>query len=255
MIMRLKGICLTVFAIIFISLILMSNGLQAMLVGSSYSNSNILADYDPTDMTAYTTVGEYYPPQDGIDTLNINWQGGRVQIIAYNEEDYYFEELSTRLLYENERLSYSIDDNVLSIDFNSTYESPVNDAYKSVEVRVPKSIANKLKSVNVTNTGAVVMRNIRAETITINGDSGNVDCSWVYSKNMTVTTDEGNVSLAVPSDVGFKLAVDTKKGKFKYPTSLSEDNGVLSCGDGEFVYSVKTASGDVCLENVPAEQD
>lgn len=84
-------------------------------------------------MSQYYTMGEYYPPQDNIDTLNVNWQGGRVEIIAYDEEDYFMEEAATRQLAEEERLSYSIDGNVFSINFTSSDEITIGDAYKRLK--------------------------------------------------------------------------------------------------------------------------
>ena len=78
-----------------------------MVDGMAYEVSEKLAHYDPTDMSLYYEMGEYYPP-DSIDSLNINWQGGRVEIIAYDGDSYFVAESATRQLREDERLANTL---------------------------------------------------------------------------------------------------------------------------------------------------
>ena len=219
------------------------NGLCAAVEGSAYEDSTILADYNPVDMSQYNTMGEYYPPQDNIDTLNINWQGGRVEVIAYNEEDYYMEEGATRQLQEDERLSYSIDGNVFSIDFTSSEDITVGDAYKRVEVRVPRDIAENMKTININTNGEVVVRNITAQTIKINGREGDINCENVYAKDMDIDSQNGNVNLKVGSSVGYKLDYKTESGKMDSYFE-SEGNSYI-CGDKSYTYDIKTVSGNL----------
>ena len=76
--MRLKVICLSVFAVIFLSLVMLTNGLCAMVDGMAYEVSEKLSHYDPTDMSLYYEMGEYYPP-DSIDSLNINCKAAELK--------------------------------------------------------------------------------------------------------------------------------------------------------------------------------
>jgi len=91
--------------VIFLSLIMLMNGLSAMLAGAGYGDMVQPTNYDPTDMSLYYAMGEYYPP-DEINTINVEWFGGRVEIIAYDGDSYFVEEAATRQLREDERLTY-----------------------------------------------------------------------------------------------------------------------------------------------------
>lgn len=222
------------------------NGLCTTLQGSAYEDSVTLADYNPVDMSQYYTMGEYYPPQDNIDTLNINWQGGRVEIIAYDEEDYYMEEGATRQLQESERLSYSIDGNVFSINFTASEEITVGDAYKKVEIRVPRDIAENLNSISINTNGEVVVRNITAKTITINGRAGEINCENVYAKDMDINSESGNIKLKVGSAVGYSLDFETDSGKLD--AYFDSNDNSYSCGDKAYTYDITTDSGNLSVD-------
>ena len=157
--MKLRGIVLSVFSVIFISLIMLMNGLCTMLTGSAYDDSVKLSNYDPTDMSLYYAMGEYYPPDD-INTLNIDWFGGRVEIIAYDGDSYYVEEAATRQLREDERLSYDYKETEFSFFFLGDKDVKITDAYKKLEIRIPRVIANNLKSIHINTDGEVVLKNL-----------------------------------------------------------------------------------------------
>jgi len=210
--MKLKGICLSVFSVIFLSLIMLTNGLTTMLAGSAYEASSKLAQYDPTDMSLYYAMGEYYPP-DTIDSLNIDWHGGRVEIIAYDGDSYFVEEGATRQLRENERLTYTLSGNEFSIFFTESDETVIDDAYKKVEIRVPVVIANNLKKVNISTDGEVVLKNFFADEISVTSKTGDIFCENVYSPKGAVTNGSGDINIKVAGGVGYRLDFNSIKGK------------------------------------------
>ncbi len=240
--MKLRSICLSVYTVVFLSLIVLTSGLCAMMPESEPEISEELAQIDPTDMSLYYAMGEYYPP-DTVDTLNIDWQGGRVEVVAYNGSDYFVEEASTRYLLENERLAYTLDGSVFSLRFTDTPETVISDAYKKIEVRIPREIAAKLKSLNINTNGEVILKNITAEKITVNGKTGNVAFSDSYSSSTTITTTSGNVNLAVDNAIGYGIDFRSKQGRL----DSYIDNGLDSyvSGDGKYPFTVKTKSGNL----------
>ncbi|MBQ2605031.1 MAG: DUF4097 family beta strand repeat-containing protein [Acutalibacteraceae bacterium] len=239
--MKLKGICLSVYAVIFLSLIMLTNGLCTMLEGSAYEASAKLAQYDPTDMSLYYAMGEYYPP-DTIDALNIDWKGGRVEIIAYDGDSYFVEEGATRQLRENERLSHSLSGNEFSIFFTESEETVIDDAYKKVEIRVPVVIANNLKKININTNGEVVLKNIFADEISITSKTGNIICENVYSPKGTFTNGSGDINIKVASGVSYRLDYNSVKGKLN--TYLDAKKSYV-VGNGEYTYKTKTNQGNV----------
>lgn len=245
--MKSRPIWLTVYAVVVLSLLLMMNSLISMLQGSAYSRRIVLDGIDVNDMSAYYAMGEYYPP-DTIDTLNVSWQGGRVEIIAYNDDEYFVEEAATRQLSDSERLSYSLNGNTFSVYFTADENVQIDDAYKKVEIRVPNKIAQNLKSVNVVSNGDVIMRNITAENITLSTTDGEVRCGNVYSNNMSVQTVTGNVELSMAEGKGFELALDSCKGKFSSELDAVEQNGTYLYADGKYKVSVSAEKGDIYIK-------
>ena len=246
--MKLRNICLSVFGIIFISLVFLMNGL-CTVVKADASNDVIKVDgIDPADMSEYYAMGEYYPP-DTVDTLNVNWVGGRVEIIGYNEKEYFVEEAATRQLMEDERLSYTFEGNTFSIFYVASEETLIDDAYKKVEIRVPQQLADKLKSVNVNTNGEVVFKNFTAESITVNNIDSSVSLESVYSKNTKIETEGGNVNMKVDGGVGYSVDFKSRKGKLN--SYIDNGKNRYICGDGTYPYTVKTKSGNFNIDVLP----
>lgn len=238
--MKLRNVCLTVFGVVFVALVMMMNGLCTVIEAAESDDVLRIDGVDPTDMSDYYAMGEYYPP-DTIDTLNVNWVGGRVEIVGYNESYYFVEEAATRQLMEEERLSYVIDGNTFSVFYVESDDTVIDDAYKKLEIRIPKQLSEKIKTVNVNTNGEVVFKNFKAENITVNDINSNVRLDGVYSKNTQIETEGGNVDLNVESGIGYSVEFKSKSGVL----NSYIDNGKNSyiCGDGTYPYNVKTKSG------------
>lgn len=236
---------MSVYTIIILSLIVLTGGLCELIPDDEPQLSEELQQIDPTDMSLYYAMGEYYPP-DSVDTLNIDWQGGRVEVVAYNGDGYFVEEASTRYLLENERLSYSLEDTTFSVRFTESPETQITDAYKKVEIRIPRSILENIKSVNINTNGEVVLKNITAKNIKINGKSGNISCVNSYSDSTAITSSTGNVKLAVSNEIGYSIDFSSRGGKL----DSYVDNGLNSyvSGDGKYPFKIKTTNGDLNVE-------
>lgn len=242
--MKLRNICLSVYAVVFLSMIVLTSGFSSVTADEDPVNE-ALAMIDPTDMSQYYVMGEYYPPDD-VDTLSIDWQGGRVEVTAYNGSDYFIEEASTRYLQESERLAYSLEGSSFSLRFTDSAETVIDDAYKKVEIRIPRNKAESMKSLNIHTDGEVVLKGIKAEEITINGKHGTASCSNSYADSFNINTTDGNVKLVVNNEIGYSVAFDSKSGKL----DSYVDNGLNSyvSGDGHYPFKVKTKSGNLKVE-------
>ena len=128
--MKSKRILLAVAGVVVLAVVVVFAALSGTIFPKEPEMSEELMNIDPTDMSQYYAMGEYYPP-NSVDSLNIDWQGGRVEIVAYNGDDYFVEEASTRYLQENERLTYTLDNNTFSVAFASE-ETEITDAHKKV---------------------------------------------------------------------------------------------------------------------------
>lgn len=213
-----------------------------MLTGSDYDDMVKLANYDPTDMSLYYAMGEYYPPDD-INTINVDWFGGRVEIIAYDGESYFVEEAATRQLREDERLSYTYEGTEFSFSFLSSEDVKITDAYKKLEIRVPRVTANNLKSININTDGEVVLKNLNCESISVNSKSGNVLCENVYALKSEITSADGDVSIGVAGGVGYKMEFSSKDGKMTTYADTKKNSYIV--GEGEYSYKVKTDTGNL----------
>lgn len=250
--MKLRSIWISVFSVVLIALIVLAVGLKANISPDAPEVPDELAAIDPTDMSQYYAMGEYYPPND-VDTLNIEWHGGRVEVAAYNGSDYYVEEAATRYLLENERLSYSLEGTAFSVRFSDSEENTVTDAYKKIEIRVPRALAQNLKSVNIETDGEVVLKNITVGSVTINGKQGNVTAKNAYSSDTQITTTDGKVSLEVSNNIGYSVDFSSKKGTL----SSYVDNGLdkYVSGDGKYPFKVRTKTGDLTVSLAEIEEE
>ncbi len=239
--MRSKTICLSVFFVAIASLIFLNGSLASAVENSEPELSEELQFIDPTDMSQYYAMGEYYPPNE-VNAFNIDWQGGRVEIVAYNGNDYYVEEASTRYLQENERLGYTLENQVFNVAFVGDESVVVDDAYKKLEIRIPKVLLPSLQSVNINTNGEVVMKNITAKQITVTGRNSDVRFTDTYSPNTTVSTVGGNVSLTVQNGVGYSVNFKSRKGVMD--SYVKNGLNSYTTGDGKYVYSVNTKSGN-----------
>ena len=245
--MKLRGIVLSVFSVIFISLIMLMNGLCTMLTGSAYDDSVKLSNYDPTDMSLYYAMGEYYPPDD-INTLNIDWFGGRVEIIAYDGDSYYVEEAATRQLREDERLSYDYKETEFSFFFFGDKDVKITDAYKKLEIRIPRVIANNLKSIHINTDGEVVLKNLNCEELKVKSKSGKITCENVYAVNSEFSSSEGDIQIGIASGVGYKMDFSTKDGSMTTYIDTKKNSYIV--GGGEYSYKVKTDTGNLLVSAI-----
>ena len=243
--MKSKAIIISVFTVILISLMVLGAGFSIVRENAEPEISEELQGIDPTDMSQYYSMGEYYPPND-VDTINIDWQGGRVEITAYNGSDYFVEEAATRYLRENERLANSLEGSAFSVHFTESAETVIDDAYKKLEIRIPLKSASSLKGININTNGEVVLKNITAENITIHGNDGNIRAENTYANSAVIETTSGNVGITVNNDIGYSVDFTTKKGKL----DSYVDNGLNKyvSGDGKYAFSVKTKTGDLSVD-------
>ncbi len=221
------------------------NGLCTVIEASANDDVLKIENVDPTDMSAYYAMGEYYPP-DNVDTINVNWVGGRVEIIGYNDSSYFVEEAATRQLMENERLSYVLDGNTFSVFYVASDDTIIDDAFKKVEIRIPKQLSEKIKSINVNSNGEVVFKNFKADNITVNNINSNVYLESVYSNNTNIVTRDGDVNLKIDGDVGYSVEFKSRTGKLN--SYINNGRNKYICGTGTYPFYVKTKSGDFNID-------
>ncbi len=245
---------MAVFSVVFLSLVFLTGGLRSITQGVGGETSDSLlpeppevnTDADPTDMSLYYAMGEYYPP-DTIDTININWMGGRVEIIAYTEDYYFVEESATRQLDEDERLSYVLNDNEFYVYYKESDDAELDDVYKKLEIRIPQKIAENLTAINISNSGEVVLKNISAENITIYGYDNEITLSNVTVSELNIIDNNGDITICASDSAGFALVYDTQSGKLSSELDYDVSNGVYTFGTGECVYNIATVAGGLCI--------
>ena len=109
-----------------------------------------------------------------------------------------------------------------------------------------------MKSINIKTDGEVVLKNITAESITVNGRERDVVLKNTYSGSTSLTTTDGKVSLFVKTDTGYSVDFSSKDGKL----DSYVDNGMNSYvnGDGKYPFKVKTKTGDLNVSLYEEEQ-
>lgn len=230
------------FTVVLLSLIALTGAISSPSGYVEPTMSDELKDVDPTDMSNYFAMGEYYPPNE-VNTLNIDWTGGRVEITAYNGADYFVEEAATRQLMENERLSYKLEGTNFSVSYTDDKDSFPNDVYKKIEIRLPRDIARGLKSLNINTNGEIVLKGITAENLNVNGKNKKINTIDTYGVNSVITTVDGDIELQVMTNVGYSVDFSSHGGRL----DSYVDNGLNTyvSGDGKYSFKVKTLNGNL----------
>jgi hypothetical protein len=211
----------------------------------------------------YELRGEYAVPAAGIDAISAEWVSGTVDITPYDGGDIILREYARRELKDDEKLGYSVKNGSLSVKFYSGVRIGIsfNSPGKSLEILIPKELAEKLGKLGVEAVSAdVTLSGITCGELKLTSVSGDHKVSGAFgtisaetvSGDINVTSSvlpasfksesvSGNVTLEIPSAESIKVRHSTVSGDFESAVP------VLTVKSGaDFVF--ESVSGDVRIE-------
>jgi len=114
----------------------------------------------------------------GIDSINIDWVSGNVDIRSHDGNDIIINEFAQRELRDNERLTYSVSGSTLQINFLERGVSFRRMPSKRVEVLVPYELSESINLLSVTTVSAdVTILDINGHTLRGNTTSGALEAT------------------------------------------------------------------------------
>lgn len=225
-----------------------------------------------------------YEITDRVDSLDLEWVSGKVDIYAAEGDTVRLVERSDKGIYDNEALQWSVEDGELKVRWTDSRLSPATMLNsKDLAVYLPAAwdeLSFETVSADLTvhdalicreldldtTSGTVDVRDAAADELNIGSVSGSVAVSGAFREVKTESV-SGGVSLvltsaaeeikmnsvsgaqtfALPEDCGFTLKFDSVSGTLDSALALTAQGGTYRFGDGGCKIEVETVSGDLKL--------
>lgn len=141
----------------------------------------------------------------GITGLAIKWASGAVNVVVVDDVEAHAIELTEtapRPLGESQRMRWRVVGSTLEVDFGSWFECFLL-GRKDLEVRVPRSYANRFERVSVEgSSGSYQVRDIGCGAMKLKLASGKIDVDRVAARKLHVDVASGCVSAVGCFDEG-----------------------------------------------------
>lgn len=241
--------------------------------------------YDHSERYA---VGSGSVPAQGIDTIEVNWISGRVDVVVTDGDAIRFRE--PQGLDEADQLRYLVDGNRLILQFcASKWSFRFSPPNKTLTLEIPKSLADDMNTLelNLVSAGLQVdgITARECELETVSGTSRFSGCAFDHMEVDSVSGDltyegrldtleydavsgdvslrldntpreiamdqvSGDVDIYLPADAAFSATMDSASGDFTslFPTVRQGDT--YFCGSGGGVFQFDSASGDVTIQAI-----
>lgn len=210
------------------------------------------------------TVGGGSVDMQGIQDIELNWNSGNVNITSYDGSQITFDETSERSLEENQRIRYLVRNGKLTIQFCAPYRNfgfwHVNIPGKTLEMKVPKALADSLKEFEISGVSAAIhadgisakklvvdsvsgssnLKNIRADTLEMDTVSGEIDASQVIVEALSISGVSGDISFRGEAN---RMDTDSVSGKTKVDSSLCPDRVNMSAVSGDLCLTIPDNAG------------
>lgn len=186
---------------------------------------------------------------DNIDSLEIEWVSGNIDLEYYNGETIYVEENGGNQKYP---MCYKIDGGTLEIsEFYKKNISGWNAPNKDLTVKIPTDFKAVEIDISVVSAN-VTAKGLNTSELDFEAVSGNGNFYFAVSPNRIKTDSvSGDVTLNLPQDVsGYSVSKDSVSGSF----DASDFDGGLSFGDRAVSIDFESVSGNLTLRKSDAAQ-
>ncbi len=150
-----------------------------IIFGHNFSFSFISFEGDSYKNSEKYIAGGGEVPAGEVDSLDVNWTSGKVEIAVYEGDTIRMEETAGRELSEREKLHYFNDNGTLRIQFQESgkkfrFISADSGVKKTLKLEIPREKASQLKQLSVDTASA------------------DTDMSYISGKEMILDTASGN---------------------------------------------------------------
>ena len=181
----------------------------------------------------YELAGSYTVGTDGIDSVNIDWIAGRVDVKPHDGSDILISEYAQRQLRDEEKLILNTSGSTLTVKFRENGFIG-NMPTKRLEVMIPRPLCEALVRFALDSTsGGVHVESINADTFYVNTISGSIELAGITALSFDAESTSGSITI-----------------KDSHPESMkinSISGSVRVSDSGARSLSVETTSGSIGL--------
>lgn len=197
---------------------------------------------------------EYTQEVDKLDSFDIDWSSGGVELKYYDGKSIKITEYSTLELDEDQKLTLEEDGTTLKINWDSSpsiFNFLPSLKYKKLVVEIPTDMTLDTVAVK-TASGAVSARELTATSINLSSTSGKVSSDGCKANKMALGSTSG--SLCANGAKANILNANTTSGavafenSIGYTAKLSSVSGAISFSGGFTSISAQSTSGSVKLQ-------
>ena len=212
--------CIAIILIIILTLGLFGRipfipGINWNFGGNYYANSE-----------QYQAGGDELTVTD-MTQLEVNWMDGIITILPYDGTTVQFFETNAQNLAPKDQLHYLYQDGKLTIQYKSAKHFPflfgsINGKGKSLEIKLPKSIAENLNECRVDSVSSKIdISGIQAEKISLDTTSGDLKLRESTTDTLSIDSVSGSIQ-GEQVVIDEKMDVDTTSGKITLSGSIQE---------------------------------
>jgi len=231
-------------------------------------------DYRYDDTSYHSGSGSVIAPNaDNLQKIDLDWIDGRVEIVACQDMCISLSESAESGVSEENELRWSLseDGSVLTVKYrkSSWFFQGTHKENKTLILRIPQRFFEQLRELNVTvRSSEVTVTDVQVSALRFTSESGsltgkgcNVDNLFATSKQgdirfstsacpstVDVTTQSGEVTLALPAESSFALQWSSKGGELVSDLPLTQTDGRYVCGTGAADFRVNSGKGDLLVE-------
>ena len=198
---------------------------------------------------SYELDGSYNVSTAGIDTINIDWIAGRVDVKPHDGSEILINEYSQRKLTDDEKLYFTTSGSTLSVKFRERSFTG-NMQQKRMEMLVPRSLCESLNRFVLDSTsGSVHVDSLNADMFKVNTISGSAELSSIVSGTFSVDSTSGSIRInGAHSD---DMRIHSISGSIRVSDS---DAGYLDVDTTSGSVNVAGAFNDVKLNSISGRQ-
>lgn len=184
--------------------------IMAAALTVSLSACGVASIYEHADKYS---VGSNAVLTDTVDSLELEWQSGRIDIVYHDSREILLSEKSSSSLSDEIRMHWWVDGTTLRIHFAASGQVITGNLKKNLTVTLPADMIFSAFKLNVTS-GDVQVSKITADYADLNTTSGNIS-GTVQAKEIKATSTSGNIALTQQGETE-DAVLDTTSGNIEF---------------------------------------
>ena len=216
-------------------------------------------------------LGQYSVPASGINSIEIEWVGGKVSVESYDGSEILLEESSSEKIDENNYLGFKVSEGTLEIIHHNNFldvdlPRECNNHDKNLTIKIPQTLASGLNEFDFeskdadlditdvtassfsaeTRNGSVTASDVNFHEIEMDTKNGNLNVTnLITPSEIEISSEKGNAELILPSDSQFTATMESASGTITsdFPGTCSYN--YCTVGNGTNSYEMASRSGSL----------